>query len=236
MTELFAISTMPNALNKRIEVLVRALESWAGSSGLTAAMRSSPDMPVHIAGGAVRNALRGSSQAKDFDIFVTGRNFEQFVNCLSRYGTLTYGPFGSPRWHPSVSATYADIISVNRFENGVGRCLNIDDALRQFDFTANAVAVDLRTFTVHDPVGGLQDLKNSIMRCVRFDYPDEPIFPGELLTRNEVVWIRLVHYANLLGLTPEPITDRWIERHASYEDAAPVFAERFFSPLLKVAV
>ena len=236
MTKPLEISCMPDALNKLIGAAAQALDAWAGSPGLTTAMRSLPAMPVHLAGGAVRDALRGSSRAKDFDIFVTGDDFEWFVDRLAQYGTLAYGPFGSPRWYPGNNATYADIISVNRFENGVDRCINIDDALRQFDFTANAVAIDLRTFALHNPIGGLHDAQNSIMRCVRFDYPDEPIAPGELLTRNEVLWLRLVHYSNILGLTLEPNTRRWVERHASYERAAPIFAERFFPPLLKVTL
>lgn len=236
MTELIEISCMPDALNAQIEAAAQAIDAWAGSLGLTAAMRSLPDMPVHLAGGAVRDTLRGSSRLKDFDIFVTGADFKRFVDHLAQYGNITYGPFGSPRWYPGNNATYADIISVNNFENGVERCSNIDDALRQFDFTANAVAIDLRTFSFHNPIGGLEDAQNSIMRCVRFDYPDELIAPGELLSRNEVVWLRLVHYSNILGLTLEPNTRSWVERHASYERAAPIFAERFFPPVLKVTL
>lgn len=194
-------------------------------------MEAMPHMPVHLAGGAVRDALRGSVAPKDFDIFVTGDDFLEFVTKLARYGTLTYGPFGSPRWHPGGDAAYADIISVNRFENGVERCKSIDDALRQFDFTANAVAIDIRTLKLHNPIKGLEDGRSNIMRCVRFDYPDEPIASGERLSRNEVLWLRLVHYSNLLKLTPEPNTLDWIRRHRSYGNVAALFADRFFPPL-----
>lgn len=223
------------SLKDGVEAAVRLLRSWAGWSGLADAMNAFSTTPVHLAGGAVRDALRGRKGMKDFDIFVTGPTFDAFVARLEAHGAIRYGPFGSPRWFPGDDSPYADVISVDRFENGVERCYKIDDALRQFDFTANAVAVNLRNLALHDPVSGIADGRAKVLRCIRFDYPNEPIAPGDALTRQEVLWIRLNHYANVLGFEPDPATRDWLTSHSDYIAAVPLFASRFFTPVIESA-
>lgn len=223
------------SLEDGVEAAILLLRSWAGRNGLVDTMNAFSTTPVHLAGGAVRDALRGKMGIKDFDIFVTGPTFDAFVASLEVHGAIRYGPFGSPRWFPGEGSPYADVISVDRFENGVERCFEIDDALRQFDFTANAVAIDLRNLALHDPLSGIADARAKVLRCIRFDYPNEPIAPGESLTRQEVLWIRLNHYANILGFEPDPVTRDWITSHSNYAAAVPLFASRFFTPVIELA-
>jgi hypothetical protein len=189
---------------------------------------------VYIAGGVVRNVLLDREvQSKDFDLFLAGEGIEAAIAAWSEQGELDIGPFGSPRWYPERSVRqYCDLIRIDRFSNGLWACEDITDALNQFDFTGNAVAVDLRTGRFFDPQNGRRDLARRIMRSVRFDYPDEPIVLGHPLARLVVLWFRLVHYAGTLGLKIEPITRRWLVDRIAYRDQLGTFARVFFEPQL----
>jgi tRNA nucleotidyltransferase (CCA-adding enzyme) len=209
-----------------------SLSKWAGYEALSAAMREYPDVSVYLAGGALRDLLRASRHTpKDFDLFVLGANLERFLGRLSAAGTLRYGPFGSPRWFPNGAADrYADVIPITHFYNGLWRCRDILDALNQFDFTANAIAVDLRRPRLFDPQNGLRDVRLGVMRAVRFDYPDEPIGPGEKLTRPAVLWFRLIHYAQALRFKIEPVTLQWLRANRRFSADIDRFSKLFFRP------
>src|SRR5678816_3587822 len=105
-------------------------------------------------------------------------------------------------------------MAIQRFHNGYGRCDDIVQILRQFDFTANAMALDLRSGRFHDPFDGTGDLRRRIMRAVRLDIPDEPVVPGHDLTRAQCLWLRLIHYTLRVGLDIEPETLAWLRGHA----------------------
>ena len=56
---------------------------------------------VLVAGGVLRDLFSGVDRPpKDFDFFVDGPEVDSFINWLGARGTLTLGPFGSPRWWP----------------------------------------------------------------------------------------------------------------------------------------
>jgi len=120
------------------------------------------------------------------------------------------------------------VVPITRFFNGLWPCENITDVLNQFDFTANGVALDLRTGQFFDPQNGARDIGKRIMRAVRFDYPDQPIAPGIPLTRPEVVWFRILHYAEVLGLKIERATHQWLQANRCYEADAEQFVAPFF--------
>jgi transcriptional regulator with XRE-family HTH domain len=218
---------------RRLHAVVRkALRAWSGYETLHAVMQECRGVSVYLVGGALRDLLLpGNRRPKDFDLFLGGSGVEQFIDRLARCGDMTFGPFGSPRWHPSgVSDRYADVVPISRFNNGLWRCDDIVDALNQFDFTANAIALDLRSPRLFDPQNGLRDLRLSIIRAVRFDYPDEPIAQGIGLTRLCVLWFRLIHYARVLGFRVDPVTQRWLNDHSFFSRRADLFAATFFEP------
>jgi len=156
-----------------------AVQKWPGFGAFAAAMRAFPQTEVFLAGGVLRDYFRTRKCVpKDFDFFLGGVNIDEFVEHLAEHGTLSKGPFGSPRWRPSASsARYADIVPIDRFNNGMWCCKDIVDALNQFDFTANAIALDMRRPRLFDPQNGIRDSVATTMRAVRFDYPEEPISP-----------------------------------------------------------
>ncbi len=218
-----------------IEAVRNVLRGWPGFRALETAMDAVPEVDVFLAGGAVRNALDGRARRpKDFDLFIGGPRSPDFVERLACFGRVSYGPFGSPRWFPADGGPYADVIQIERFDNGVERSEDIVGALRQFDFTANAVAVDLRSDAFHDPCGGVGDYLAGMLRAVRLDFPDEPIAKGHGLTRMAVLWMRLMHYSATLDLRPDEPTRIWLAAHSGYARHRHSFATTFFVPSLRM--
>jgi hypothetical protein len=182
-----------------------------------------------VAGGVVRDVLLESPPLpSDVDLFVGGGEASHFIEDLAVEGTVRRGPFGSPRWTPAGDSSYADVIPIEDFYNGLWRCEGIVDALNQFDFTCNAVALDLRSGRIYDPQNGVRDARKRRLRAVRFDYPDEPIAPNVNLTRPAVLWFRLLHYAMARSLEIEPVTLSWLRASRSHLDSQALFSATLF--------
>jgi hypothetical protein len=213
------------------------LRLWGGFSKIWNAMEKFPAMDAYLAGGVLRNIISGvESESKDFDFFVGGEQVDEFLCELSIVGKLTYGPFGSPRWRENeTDKFYCDIIRIEQFNNGLWQCQDIIDVLNQFDFTANAVALDLRSGEIFNPQNGLRDAKNHIMRAVRFDYPDEAISESINLSRNCILWMRLNHYAKVLKYQTDSTTRHWILKNAHYISDANFFGSIFFIPEIDIS-
>jgi hypothetical protein len=191
---------------------------------------------VFLAGGAVRNCLlEGAPVRKDYDFFLSVACKNRIVSELEKAGKLTIGPFGSYRWFPNGDGDYVDIIAIEEFNNGVGLCRSMSDALRQFDITVNAIALNLATGEILDPLGGSSDCERRVLRAIRFDFPEEPIHPFVPLTRPEVLWFRLVHYGHVLGLSAEAETREWLLANSRHSAAADLF-EKWFFPVDRKAV
>jgi hypothetical protein len=218
--------------DKVFSLLLTTLQSWAGYHALALVLEQFADLEIFLAGGAIRNVMLDiHPHAKDFDFFLHGPSVGQGLAVIERYGTFSTTPFGSPRWYPAGdSEQYCDLIPIARFNNGLWPCENIVDVLNQFDFTGNSLAFDLRTGVFFSPQNGVRDLARRSMRMVRFDYPEEPITAGAALTRNAVLWFRILHYAKLLDLRVEPVTRRWLIANRAYAERVELFATDFFRP------
>ncbi|MCV2420238.1 hypothetical protein [Paucibacter sp. DJ2R-2] len=226
----------PNESNPRVSrafpEVRRLLEAWNGFPVLREVMRLHGDLGVHVAGGVVRNVLMGrEAVSKDWDLFLSGPSVGAAIECFNRGGKLSTTPYGAPRWAPyDEAAGYADLMPIAGFIPGLWPCEDIVDVLNQFDFTANAVAFDLRTGQAFDPQNGARDAARRVMRMIRFDYPDGPYAAGANLDRNVVLWFRIVHYASRLGLTIEPLTRNWLLARGDQRHHAEAFEREFFTP------
>lgn len=227
---LFAVATFNKDFVMLARKVYRILRSWKGFETIKHAMNVYPGIDWYISGGVVRNAASGiNGFLADFDFFVKGEQIQAMLQELMNYGTLKCGQFGSPRWWPMVDEmAYADIIPVHKFFNGLEKCHDIVDVLNQFDFTANAIAIDLRRMLVINPRDGMHDAQEHMIRAVRFDYPDEPIHPGSSLSRNLVLWCRLLHYASKLNFCIDPGTLSWLKMNMAYVNDAYLFESEFF--------
>ncbi|MFN0021474.1 MAG: hypothetical protein ACKVP0_24755 [Pirellulaceae bacterium] len=216
---------------KVVEESLALLRAWPGYAPFSAVLEKFADVHAYLTGGVIRDRAREHRQPpRDFDIFLAGPSVDQAVHSLEKWGEVRKTPFGSPRWFPAETpAQYCDLVSISRFTNGLGSCGDIVDALRQFDFTGNALAIDVRTGEFLDPVGGLHDMRNGVMRMV-VEYPDEPIAAGMTISRATVLWFRLLHYAAALQLQMDPATREWLLQHRAHQDHLASFTALFFSP------
>ena len=207
----------------------RAIASWPGGVVISDLLQRHRDVDWYAAGGVIRDILLGESDpAKDFDFFLGGAGIARVLAELETHGDLATGPFGSPRWTPSRGGSPADVIPISGFFNGLWPCRDMVDALNQFDFTANAIALDLRSGRLLDPQNGRRDAEERVLRAVRFDYPDEPIVPGNELSRHAVLGFRFLHYAAAKRLNIEPLTLSWLRsRRERFTNSVP-FSTAFF--------
>lgn len=214
-----------------VDVALGWLREWPGYRTIAILLDTLPDLEICLAGGALRDAFLGRTEPRgDFDLLLAGEPVPEALAIAASDGTVTSTPFGSPRWYPAGCETrYADVMPVVRFDNGLWPCEDVVDVLNQFDFTANAVAVDLRTGRFFDPQNGRRDIGRRVMRAIRFDAPDEPIVRGHPLERNTVLWFRILHYAVKLGFAIEPVTLRWLAAGRANRKQAEVFEREFFT-------
>jgi hypothetical protein len=210
----------------------RRLEQWAGHEALSRVLRDCRDVEFFLAGGVIRNCVLGVTPPdKDFDFFVNGPSIGRALDIFREYGVLATTPFGSARWHPNGDPDHsADLIRIDEFRPGLWRCEDIVDVLNQFDYTASALAFDLRTGESFNPQNGLRDLTRRTMRMIRFDFPDTPFVPDSVLTMKAILWFRILHYARTQGLVIEPLTLEWLRTHRAFERLAEPFRATFFQP------
>lgn len=191
---------------------------------------------VYGVGGVVRDALLGKP-SKDVDLLVTGLPAERVHKTLSKLAKQTKGwvdvtgkDFGVFRYKQD---GYEVEIALPRTEKSTGErrvdfdvsvdhMLPIEKDLERRDFTANAIAVNLRTGEMVDPYGGASDIKNRKLRTVHEDsFPEDPT----RLVRGLVAHSR--H-----GLHPDPKTLRQMQVHAP--DVAKESPERIQAELDKL--
>ena len=217
-------------MNDANERVLKFFREWEGYPPIAAAMTNNPETKCYVAGGVVRDAHLGRSiPSKDIDIFLEGAGCKHVIDSFAKQGTMEIGTFGAYEWTPNAAPEIdCDIILVDKFFNGLWRCTDMLDALNQFDCTVNALAIDLRTGYLLDPQNGRQDIRTKTMRAVRFDFPNEPIAQNATLTRNAVLWWRLLHYASSLGLEIEPVTSAWLAENRKFEAYREDFERTFY--------
>jgi len=214
-----------------IEDVYSALYKWPSYKVIQNILKDYPELKIYLAGGAIKNVVWGEEYIKDFDFFLDYEDKNEIIERLLEHGEIKYGPFGAPRWYPNgENIFYCDFVWIRKFYNGLWYCKDIVDVINQFDFTANAIAIDIRTGDVYNHQNALHDIHDRILRAIRFDYPNELITPSHNISRLEVLWFRLSHYAKKYNMKIEPITYAWLEEHKDFYTKRKIFSELFFEP------
>jgi tRNA nucleotidyltransferase (CCA-adding enzyme) len=158
-----------------------------------------------IAGGAVRDDLLGLPP-KDFDVEVYGVSYDCLVELLAPYGridlvgqsfgvvklTLAGGDtydFSLPRRDSKIGRTHRDFLAT--FDAGI----TPREAASRRDFTINAIAFDPVANQLLDFFGGIDDLKNRVLRATSEAFREDPLRV-----------LRGMQFACRFNLTIDPVT------------------------------
>ena len=180
-------------------------------------------MKIYLVGGAVRDELLGLKPT-DKDYVVVGSTPEQMLSLGFTQVGNTFPVF----LHPITKEEYA--LARTEKKNGVGYqgfdCyfgaeITLEEDLSRRDLTINAIAKDLETGEYVDPFGGIQDIKNKILRATTEHFKDDPLRclrlmrfrakPGDawkISSETQKYWDELYYKEELKYLNPERV---WLE-------------------------
>jgi poly(A) polymerase len=197
---------------------------------------STENVKGYVIGGWVRDCiLRREHADKDIDILVIGNSIE-----IAKKAARTLGPhtrvsvfrnFGTAMFrHEEYEIEFvgARKESYNResrkpvIENGT-----LEDDQNRRDFTINALAISLNEESYGeflDPFGGLDDLKNKIIKT--------PLDPDKTFSDDPLRMLRAIRFATQLNFTIEDATFQSVIRNA--ERINIVSSERIITELNKI--
>lgn len=177
-----------------------------------------------LVGGAVRDMLLGADSAKDVDIEVFGIGVDRLQDILkTRFKIDLVGlSFGVLKLH------HYDIdVSLPRRESkrGLGHkgfeifsdpSIPVEEAALRRDFTINAIYCDPLTDEIIDPVGGVADLTNRVLRHVSDKFVEDPLrvlrgmqFVARFNLDAAPETIELCRQMTMEGLPPERLYAEW---------------------------
>ena len=131
------------------------------------------DGEVYLVGGALRDALLGRV-SHDFDLALS----QDAIECARRVASALHADFyvldedfNTARVIITSATGERDVLDFAGF-----RGKDLDSDLRGRDFTINALALDLRTETIQDPLNGASDIRSKIIKaCSQTSLQDDPI-------------------------------------------------------------
>lgn len=174
-----------------------------------------------LIGGAVRDKLMNKTP-KDFDIEVYGMDSDKLESELGKLGQVD--AVGKAFGVLKIVIGDEDFdISIPRREvkTGPGHkdydivpdpTMTIKEAARRRDFTMNTVAMDPHTGDVFDPYGGVNDIKDKVLRAT-----DPGVFVEDSLRI-----LRGAQFAARFGMTVEPETMKLMQDASSELSHLPV--------------
>lgn len=168
---------------------------------------------LYIVGGAVRDALLGKTP-KDFDL-ATDAVPDKVEEMMQEAGFRTL-PTGKSFGVINVFTDQGEYeIATFREDIGSGRrpdavsFTNIEGDVKRRDLTINALFYDVDTKEIVDLVGGVEDLKQGVVRTVGA--------PEDRFGEDRLRILRAVRFAGRFGSDLDPATDAALQKDASLE-------------------
>lgn len=132
-----------------------------------------PDQEIHLVGGAVRDMLL-NRLSRDLDFVLPSNGIStarKVANALQSDFMVLDDERDTGRvihTDEEGARTYLDFATY--------RGANLEEDLRRRDFTMNAIAYNLQTQTMHDPLNGTSDLRAKLIRaCSPTSIADDPV-------------------------------------------------------------
>lgn len=189
--------------------------------------------PLYVVGGAVRNSLMGLP-VSDIDICSAARPQEVMELCSGMGFKCVQKAieFGTIEIHADKNRfEYTTFRSDSYGEGGRHRpeavkfTLSLEEDARRRDFTINALYCGVCDGTLHDPTGGLEDLKKGVIRAASRE-------PYRVLNDDGLRIMRMVRFAAELGFDIDKNT--FETARALRERLRDVSAERIRDELNKI--
>ena len=185
---------------------------------------------AYLVGGGVRDILLGK-KPKDFDISTSAHPNQVrkvFSNCrlIGRRFRLAHIYFKAGK---IIEVATFRTLSVFDPEEGFIQADNtfgtpVDDVFRR-DFTVNALFYNIADFSVIDYVGGLEDLKARVVRCIGD--------PEVRFQEDSIRMLRGIRFAAFLNFDLDPVSYKLIKemRNNIWDSATPRILEEIFRML-----
>jgi len=176
---------------------------------------------LYLVGGAVRDHLLGK-KPKDFDL-ATEAQPDEVIRLLSRDGRFKVEEdpkgkqFGIVLVHDNEGIEYE--IATFREDVGEGRrpdevkFTTIDEDVTRRDLTINALFYDLDTNEIVDYVGGIDDLKNGVIKTVGK--------PADRFREDKLRVMRVLRFAGRLGAEIDAETAKAIKDDPDLHEVSP---------------
>ena len=178
-----------------------------------------PDAEVYLVGGAVRDLLT-SRLSPDFDFAVPSKGIS-LARSVANALQVDFMPLDDERDTGRVviknvdgSFTYLDFATF--------RGADLEEDLRDRDFTINALALNLRDMTIIDPMNGAADIRAKIIRACS---PDS-------MSHDPVRILRGVRQAAAFGFSIDKSTREWMKSAA--DKIGNVSVERTRDEIFKI--
>jgi len=192
---------------------------------------------IYEVGGAVRDQmLKRDVSVKDRDYLVCGLPYQELSGILKKFGKVdlvgsSFGVIKFTQFRNKKRFTFDVALPRKEYSTGVGHKdysvdfdpgLKVEDDLRRRDFTINAMAIQLDTSELVDPLDGEIDLKNELIRMVTSNsFLEDPLR-----------MLRAIQFAARFEFTIEPETASAIKKHAHLIET--VSPERIMEELNKL--
>jgi tRNA nucleotidyltransferase/poly(A) polymerase len=182
---------------------------------------------LYVVGGAIRDAIL-SKEPKDYDL-VTDALPDKVEEMMTKAGlkTLPTGKaFGvinvfTDQGEYEIATMRKDIGSDGRRPDAV-TFTDIEGDVSRRDLTINALYYDIDTKEIVDLVGGINDIKNGIVRTVGV--------PEDRFKEDKLRVMRAIRFAARFGNELDPATDAALQKDASLEG---ISGERIRDEFLK---
>ena len=181
---------------------------------------------LYVVGGAVRDTLMGKTP-KDYDL-ATNALPEKVVEILNKEGVKTIGTgaaFGVI--NAFVNGEEYEIATF-RSDVGSGRrpdsviFSDIETDVKRRDLTINALFYDIKNSEIVDLVGGIEDIKNGVVRTVGD--------ANERFDEDRLRVLRAIRFAGRTGSKIDPAIDKALRQNNSLEG---ISGERIMDEFIK---
>ncbi len=175
---------------------------------------------IYEVGGAVRDKYLGDAASiKDYDYLVTGISYKELTKLLKPFGKIdlvgqSFGVIKFTQYKSNSQHTFDIALPRKEFSTGIGHKdfnvsfdpqLNVEEDLARRDFTINAMAVELGSNELIDPLDGMIDLEKKQLKIVyQESFKDDPLR-----------MLRAVQFSARFKFMIEPETFRLMRENAS---------------------